>query len=219
MDEGLGWSVHNSFFNAFQLLYFFWTEIVCQGPSRTSNSSTVIPPKQMIGSKKNRPHWWIWNLQVWNLEPLSEIASNHYLSHVNCFMRKTFLPFITFLFFTSFLSAQNSAEPGGFRHITVRDGLPSSEVYKILQDRFGYLWMCTDAGVCRYNGYSFQSFTTRDGLTDNTVFGWRKIIRENYGRRVFQAHWVILTGKNSLGFLRMIPWFPFITMGRKWVFA
>ncbi len=94
-------------------------------------------------------------------------------------MRKTFLPFITFLFFTSFLSAQNSAEPGGFRHITVRDGLPSSEVYKILQDRFGYLWMCTDAGVCRYNGYSFQSFTTRDGLTDNTVF-WLK--EDNSGK-------------------------------------
>ncbi len=30
--------------------------------------------------------------------------------------------------------------------------------------------MCTDAGVCRYNGFSFESFTTRNGLTDNTVF-------------------------------------------------
>ncbi len=66
--------------------------------------------------------------------------------------------------------AQNKDEPGGFRHITVRNGLPSSEVYKIHQDLRGYIWMCTDAGVCRYNGYGFESFTTRNGLTDNTVF-------------------------------------------------
>ena len=66
--------------------------------------------------------------------------------------------------------SQTLDEPGGYRHITVRNGLPSSEVYKIFQDRLGYMWMCTDAGVCRYNGYSFESFTTRSGLTDNTVF-------------------------------------------------
>ena len=87
-------------------------------------------------------------------------------------MRKIFL-FISFILFQNFISAQNNSEPGGFRHITVRDGLPSSEVYRIIQDKYGYLWMCTDAGVCRYNGYSFQSFTTRNGLTDNTVF-WLK---------------------------------------------
>jgi ligand-binding sensor domain-containing protein len=75
-----------------------------------------------------------------------------------------------FLFSVTILFAQRNVEPGGFRHITVRDGLPSSEVYKIIQDRLGYMWMCTDAGVCRYNGYNFQSFTTRNGLTDNTVF-------------------------------------------------
>ncbi len=68
------------------------------------------------------------------------------------------------------LNGQLVEQPGGFRHITVRDGLPSSEVYKLFQDKMGYMWMCTDAGVCRYNGYNFQSFTTRNGLTDNTVF-------------------------------------------------
>lgn len=74
----------------------------------------------------------------------------------------------TFLFVSLF--SQTNYEPGGFRHLSVRDGLPSSEVYKIIQDHAGYLWMCTDAGVCRYNGCQFQSFTTEDGLTDNTIF-------------------------------------------------
>lgn len=88
-------------------------------------------------------------------------------------MRKKILPIFISLILPFCLWAQSSVEPGGFRHITVRDGLPSSEVYQIIQDRLGYLWMCTDAGICRYNGYSFQSFTTRDGLTDNTAF-WLK---------------------------------------------
>ncbi|CAN5392218.1 hypothetical protein BH09BAC5_BH09BAC5_24720 [soil metagenome] len=66
--------------------------------------------------------------------------------------------------------AQQHINPGGFRHITVQEGLPSSEVYTLFQDKKGYIWMSTDAGVCRYNGYSFESFTTRNGLSDNTVF-------------------------------------------------
>ncbi len=60
--------------------------------------------------------------------------------------------------------------PGGFRKIVVADGLPSSEVYEAYQDRMGYLWLATDAGVCRYNGLSFTTFTTLNGLTDNTAF-------------------------------------------------
>lgn len=41
------------------------------------------------------------------------------------------------------------------------------------------MWMCTDAGVCRYNGYRFESFTTRDGLTDNTVF---RMVEDEHGK-------------------------------------
>ncbi|HEU4716965.1 MAG TPA: two-component regulator propeller domain-containing protein [Bacteroidia bacterium] len=75
--------------------------------------------------------------------------------------------------------AQPLVVPGGFHHIAVKDGLPSSEVYKIFQDSKGYIWMLTDAGVCRYNGYVYSSFTSQDGLTDNTVF---RIAEDNTGR-------------------------------------
>ncbi len=49
-------------------------------------------------------------------------------------------------------------------------GLPSLETYSVNQDSKGYLWICTDAGVCRFDGYEFKTFTTQDGLTDNVVF-------------------------------------------------
>ena len=58
-----------------------------------------------------------------------------------------------------------------FRHYTVDDGLPSSEVYYVMQDAKGYIWFATDRGVSRFNGYEFENFSTEDGLSDNTVFG------------------------------------------------
>ncbi len=53
---------------------------------------------------------------------------------------------------------------------SLEDGLPSTEVYDLLEDHQGYLWIATDHGLCRYDGYTFRIFTTEDGLTDNTVF-------------------------------------------------
>lgn len=56
------------------------------------------------------------------------------------------------------------------RIFSTDNGLPSNEVYKIIEDQNGYIWMATDRGVVKYNGYEFTIFTTEDGLTDNVVF-------------------------------------------------
>jgi ligand-binding sensor domain-containing protein len=56
------------------------------------------------------------------------------------------------------------------RHYTVNDGLPSSEVHCVMQDHQGYMWFCTDRGICRFDGYTFKVYTTVDGLSDNTIF-------------------------------------------------
>ena len=49
------------------------------------------------------------------------------------------------------------------------NGLPSSEVYDVAVDTNGIVWICTDRGVCRYNSYEFQTFTTREGLSNNSL--------------------------------------------------
>jgi ligand-binding sensor domain-containing protein len=56
------------------------------------------------------------------------------------------------------------------RQFTTLDGLPSSQIYQVIEDRKGYLWFATDHGVARYNGYEFKVFSSADGLEDNTVF-------------------------------------------------
>jgi len=68
-----------------------------------------------------------------------------------------------------------------YRHFGVREGLPSSEVYHVFQDSKGYIWLATDMGVSRYDGYEFRNFDSEDGLPDNTVFE----IYEDYKGRIW----------------------------------
>lgn len=61
----------------------------------------------------------------------------------------------------------------------MKDGLPGPNVYSALQDSKGYIWLATDRGVSRFNGYEFETFDTDDGLPDNTVF---EIFEDHHGR-------------------------------------
>ena len=55
-----------------------------------------------------------------------------------------------------------------FFNFDTEHGLPSSEVYSVGFDEHGMPWFATDRGVCRYNGYEFTTFSTLDGLANNT---------------------------------------------------
>ena len=55
-------------------------------------------------------------------------------------------------------------------HWTVDKGLPSNEAYHVYQDRRGYIWICTDFGLMRYDGQQIKIFSSEDGLLHNTVF-------------------------------------------------
>src|ERR1700744_6457407 len=63
-------------------------------------------------------------------------------------------------------------QEGFLRHYGISEGLPSSETYSSFQDSKGYIWIASDMGVSRFDGYNFKVFTTADGLTDNTVFAF-----------------------------------------------
>lgn len=69
-----------------------------------------------------------------------------------------------------FAQQVNPSLQPSFVNYTIEDGLPSNEVYDVVQDHLGYLWFATDNGVCRYDGYVFKIFNTANGLTDNAVF-------------------------------------------------
>ncbi len=59
------------------------------------------------------------------------------------------------------------------RHYGISDGLLTNTIYHISQDKEGFLWFSTDAGVVKYNGTAFSTFRKRDGLTDKEIL-WTK---------------------------------------------
>ncbi|HSH66181.1 MAG TPA: two-component regulator propeller domain-containing protein, partial [Bacteroidia bacterium] len=58
------------------------------------------------------------------------------------------------LYFSSFQPFQN---------------LPSLETYNTFQDSKGFIWVCTDAGLHRYNGKTLTTYTTEEGIPENVV--------------------------------------------------
>lgn len=45
-----------------------------------------------------------------------------------------------------------------FKHLSVSDGLPHGNVWSFTQDRYGFIWIGTDEGLCRYDGLTVKTF-------------------------------------------------------------
>lgn len=57
------------------------------------------------------------------------------------------------------------------QYLDVDQGLASSYVRCILEDRTGNIWLATyGAGVCKFDGKAFTNYTDKDGLGNNTVW-------------------------------------------------
>jgi len=69
------------------------------------------------------------------------------------------------LFIPAALHAQNYI----FNNYGVEEGLPQSNVYAIVQDQKGYIWLGTESGVARFDGKSFDIFSTEEGLSEVSV--------------------------------------------------
>lgn len=61
----------------------------------------------------------------------------------------------------------------------VKDGLAGSTVYDLCQDKEGFMWFATDAGISRFDGAHFKNFTLDDGLPSNEIL---KIFADSKGR-------------------------------------
>ncbi len=76
---------------------------------------------------------------------------------------------LTFLITAAVLPLQTQAQSLDrmhFERFRVEHGLPSNWARDITQDKDGYLWIATEAGLSRYDGYSFKTFThVRDDST------------------------------------------------------
>jgi ligand-binding sensor domain-containing protein len=95
---------------------------------------------------------------------------------------------LTFQWTTLFLFAFSSALWGqklNYFHYTREVGLAGNVAYCISQDKDGFIWIGTENGACRFDGYTFKNYTVEDGLTDNEVL---EVLSDSKGRTWFVCH-------------------------------
>jgi ligand-binding sensor domain-containing protein/anti-sigma regulatory factor (Ser/Thr protein kinase) len=73
---------------------------------------------------------------------------------------KPLLPLIACLTLLSLSSLFLFAQPETVKYerFTTEDGLSSNVVYCSFQDKYGYLWVATNDGLNRYDGYTFKTY-------------------------------------------------------------
>jgi signal transduction histidine kinase len=71
------------------------------------------------------------------------------------------------------------------RNFSVAEGLPSTETYYVFQDNQRFIWIATDHGVAKFDGYEMTVFRATDGLEDPVVFG---ISQDHRGRIWFRTY-------------------------------
>lgn len=87
---------------------------------------------------------------------------------------RIFIGFILSFFIISTLGRECLAfDEINFGNITVEEGLSQATVETILQDKKGYIWIGTNDGLNRYNGYSFEVFredkNNKDSIANNYI--------------------------------------------------
>ena len=45
-----------------------------------------------------------------------------------------------------------------FEKLTIKDGLSNNDIWQLIQDQYGFLWLATKDGLNVYDGYKFQIF-------------------------------------------------------------
>ncbi len=68
------------------------------------------------------------------------------------------------------MAHQTVAQNSQLRAYTIEDGLPHSQVYDIVQDDMGYLWLGTQGGgLANFDGDKFEVWNESDGLLSNYI--------------------------------------------------
>lgn len=71
--------------------------------------------------------------------------------------RLKYILYISYIIWFGWINIASAQSPY-YQQITDREGLPSMTIYDIIQGNQGYIWLGTNAGICRYDGVRFKTF-------------------------------------------------------------
>ncbi|MBI9055369.1 MAG: SpoIIE family protein phosphatase [Bacteroidales bacterium] len=91
---------------------------------------------------------------------------------------------ITFFYAAILISTSTTAQTYYFDNYGVKEGLPQSKVYDVIQDNDGYLWLASESGISKFDGVNFHNYTSEDGLAEG---GIKAIIKDPKGN-IWMGH-------------------------------
>lgn len=77
------------------------------------------------------------------------------------------------------LSCSFSHAQQGQYNMSITNGFLSNHVYRVITDKYGFLWIATTKGAARYNGYTTTVFDASAGISNDDVWN---IFEDNKGR-------------------------------------
>ncbi len=90
-----------------------------------------------------------------------------------------------FLILTIIISTTAFTQSIHFNRLSNEDGLSSNNVYQIIQDQLGFLWIATDDGLNRFDGYDFKIFrneaSNNNSLSGNSIWA----LKEDSGGKIW----------------------------------
>jgi ligand-binding sensor domain-containing protein/serine phosphatase RsbU (regulator of sigma subunit) len=115
-------------------------------------------------------------------------------------------------------SGQAKAQIERFKLFDVAEGICHPFIYTINQDKNGFIWIGTGEGLCRYDGFKFESFADVDSLSNDVVstsfkdsfediwFGFSNGLILSWDGTDFSSYQ--LPGKNTAGItsISQTPW-------------
>ncbi len=131
-----------------------------------------------------------WNVRLKRsiLQLITESGHHQNLAYI-----MKFFFFSAFIFLNNIYCYAQSGLPAElhFKRLTVENGLPEGTVLSMIQDKEGYIWMSTQQGLVRYDGYHARVYTM--GIKDPNKIRVGKIFQDRKGRL-----WVGMYRSNSI---------------------
>jgi len=76
---------------------------------------------------------------------------------------------LLFVLLFSFESSYSEKEILKFRHIDSKDGLPNNTIGCVIQDKYGFIWITTLDGLCRFDGYKLKVYLSKDADSTSII--------------------------------------------------
>lgn len=83
-----------------------------------------------------------------------------------------------FILFIIFYTATSVAQTPYSIHLNQNNGLPSNAVYDVLQDSRGFIWLASNDGLTRYDGFEYKTYKS----DEQTSFPGSCIKEDKFGR-------------------------------------